>query len=196
MKSKDRIIFEAFKLFCLKPYDQVKFSDIEKATNLSRGAILYHFKAKENIFYRAIEDYILNRNSIKSIEEEKRKNLKLFIDAFIDFARQNKLQMKKWGIKNMNMALLHVESSAYTFYPEMQEKAAKWYNEELQVWQEVIFNALKNNEIKNNINPKVVAQLFEKIYFGLSFLSVPKLQGIEIEELQEDFDSIYNLLKN
>ncbi len=196
MKSKDRIIFEAFKLFCLKPYDQVKFSDIEKATNLSRGAILYHFKAKENIFYRAIEDYILNRNSIKSIEEEKRKNLKLFIDAFIDFARQNKLQMKKWGIKNMNMALLHVESSAYTFYPEMQEKAAKWYNEELQVWQEVITNALKNNEIKNNINPKVIAQLFEKIYFGLSFLSVPKLQGVEIEELQEDFDSIYNLLKN
>lgn len=196
MKSKDRIIFEAFKLFCLKPYDQVIFSDIEKATNLSRGAILYHFKAKENIFYRVIEDYVLNRHSIQSIEEDKRENLKLFIDAFIDFVRQNKLQMKKWGVKNMNMALLHIESSAYTFYPEMQEKAAKWYNEELQVWQEVISNALKNNEIKNNINPKVIAQLFEKIYFGLSFLSVPKLQGIEIEELQEDFDSIYNLLKN
>ncbi len=196
MKSKDRIIFEAFKLFCLKPYDQVKFSDIEKATNLSRGAILYHFKAKENIFNHVIENYILNRHSIQSIDEEKRENLKLFIDAFIDFVRQNKLQMKKWGIKNMNMALLHAESSAYTFYPEMQEKAAKWYNKELHVWQEVVLNAVKNNEIKNGLNSKIIGMLFMKIYVGTSFLATTKLQGIEIDELQEDFDSIYNLLKN
>ncbi len=195
MKSKDRIIFEAFKLFCLKPYNQVTFADIEKATNLSRGAILYYFKAKENIFYRAIEDYILNGNSIKSIEEEKRKNLKLFIEAFIDFVRQNKLQMKKWGIKNMNMALLNIESNAYAFYPQMQEKTTVWNDEQLQIWQEVIANAVKNNEIRNDIDLNVLAGFFKKIYLGLSFLSIPKLQGIEIEELQKDFDSLYRLLK-
>ncbi len=195
MKSKDRIIFEAFKLFCLKPYNQVTFADIEKATNLSRGAILYHFKAKENIFYRVIEDYILNLNSIKSIEEEKRKNLKLFINAFIDFVKQNKLQMKKWGLKNMNLALLNIESNAYAFYPEMQEKATEWYEEQLQIWQEVIANAVKNNEIRNDIDLNIVADFFNKIYLGLSLLSVPKLQGIEIDELQKDFDNLYYLLK-
>ncbi len=195
MKSKDRIIFEAFKLFCLKPYDQVIFSDIEKATNLSRGAILYHFKAKENIFNRVIEDYVLTSNSITSVEKEKRENLQIFITAFIERLKDAKLQMKKWGIKNMNEALLHIESSAYTFYPEMREKAAKWYDEQLQVWQEVISNAIKNNEIKNNINPKVITVLFMKIYVGTSFLATTKLHGIEIEELQKDFDNLYRLLK-
>ncbi len=195
MKSKDRIIFEAFKLFCLKPYNQVTFADIEKATNLSRGAILYHFKSKENIFYNVIDTYVLNRNSIASIEQTKRENLHTFIPAFIENLKGNKQQMKKWGIKNMNMALLNIESNAYAFYPKMQEKAAKWHNEQLQIWQEVIANAAKNNEIRNDIDLKVLASFFEKIYIGLSFLSVPNPQGIKIEELQKDFDNLYRLLK-
>ncbi len=195
MKSKDRIIFEAFKLFCLKPYNQVTFADIEKATNLSRGAILYHFKTKENIFYNVIDKYVLNRNSIASIENTKRERLQTFILAFIEHLKRNKQQMKKWGIKNMNMALLNIESNAYTFYPQMQEKAAVWYDEQLQIWQEVITNAAKNNEIRNDIDLNVLAGFFKKIYLGLSFLSIPKLQGIKIEELQKDFDNLYRLLK-
>ncbi|PID57445.1 MAG: hypothetical protein CR986_08885 [Ignavibacteriae bacterium] len=195
MKSKDRIIFEAFKLFCLKPYNQVTFADIEKATNLSRGAILYHFKTKENIFYSVINKYVLNRNSIAFIEKTKRENLQTFILAFIELLKRNKRQMKKWGIKNMNMALLNIESSAYAFYPQMQEKAVVWHDKQLQVWQEVIANAANNNEIRNDIDLKVFAGLFEKIYLGLSFLSISRLQGVEIEELQKDFDNLYRLLK-
>ncbi len=196
MKSKDRIIFEAFKLFCLKPYNQVTFADIEEATNLSRGAILYHFKAKENIFYNVIDKYVLNRNSIVSIEDTKKESLQTFIPAFIELLKNNKQQMKKWGIKNMNMALLNIESNAYAFYPKMQEKAAIWHNEQLQIWQEVITNAVNSNEIRDTIDTKVVAGFFEKIYIGLSFLSIPKLQGIEIAELQKDFDNLYRLLKS
>lgn len=195
MKSKDRIIFEAFKLFCQKPYDQVTFADIEVATNLSRGAILYHFKAKEIIFNRVIETYVLSTNSITGIDIKKRENLQEFIIAFLEHLKTNKLQMKKWGIRNMNMALLHIESSAYTFYPDMQDKARKWYDEQLEVWEAVLANAVESNEVRKDINVKVVARFFEKIYFGLSFLSVPNIQGIEVEELQEDFQSLYEFLK-
>ncbi len=129
MKSKDRIIFEAFKFFCLKPYDQVTFTDIEEATNLSRGAILYHFKAKENIFYWVIDTYVLATNSVSSIEVAKREKLQTFITTFIEGVKENKLQMEKWGIKNMNLALLNIDASAFTFYPNMQEKAKEWYDE-------------------------------------------------------------------
>lgn len=195
MKSKDRIIFEAFKLFCQKPYDQVTFADMEVATNLSRGAILYHFKAKEIIFNRVIETYVLSTNSITGIDIKKRENLQEFIIAFLEHLKTNKLQMKKWGIRNMNMALLHIESSAYTFYPDMQDKARKWYDEQLEVWEAVLANAVESNEVRKDINVKVVARFFEKIYFGLSFLSVPNIQGIEVEELQEDFQSLYEFLK-
>lgn len=195
MKSKDRIIFEAFKLFCEKPYDQVTFADLEAATNLSRGAILYHFKAKENIFYRVIENYVLANNTITLINKEKRENLQEFIAEFIEQVKINKLEMKKWGIKNMNKALLHIESSAYAFYPEVKDKAEKWYIDQFNVWEEVISKAVKNREIRSDINITVIARLFEKVYFGLSFLSIPYIQGIEIEELQNDFREIYNLLK-
>lgn len=195
MKSKDRIIFEAFKLFCQKPYDQVTFADIEVATNLSRGAILYHFKAKEIIFNRVIETYVLSTNSITEIDVKKQANLQEFINAFLEQLKENKLQMKKWGIKNMNIALLHIESSAYTFYQDMQDKAKKWYDEQLEVWETVLANATESNEIRTNINIKVIARLFETIYIGSSFLGVTNLQGIEVEELQEDFQSLYEFLK-
>lgn len=195
MKSKERIVFEAFKLFCLKPYDKVVFSDIEKATNLSRGAILYHFKAKENIFYRVVEDYVLNINSITSIEKEKRAHLQLFITAFVEQVKKTKSQMKTWGIKNMNEALLHIESSAYTFYPQMQERAKIWQDQQLQVWKEVIANAVKNKEIRNDVDLNKIASLFDNVYMGLSFLSIPHKQGVEIKELQANFESLYQLLR-
>lgn len=48
--TKDKLLIEAFKLFTSKPYDRVTFADLEQATGLSRGAILYHIKTKENLF--------------------------------------------------------------------------------------------------------------------------------------------------
>lgn len=195
MKSKERIIFEAFKLFCEKPYDQVTFADIEAATSLSRGAILYHFKAKENIFNRVIETYVLSSSSITGIDIKMRENLHEFISAFIEHLKTNKLQMKKWGMKNLNLALLNVEVSAFSFYPDMQDKSKKWYNGELRVWEEVLTNAQNSGEIRRNLDIKTISRLFETIYIGSSFLGVTNLQGVEVEELQGDFQNLYALLK-
>ena len=41
--SKQKILLESFKLFATKPFSDITFTDIEKVTGLSRGAILYHF---------------------------------------------------------------------------------------------------------------------------------------------------------
>lgn len=55
--TKKTIIVEAFKLFASKPYDQVTFADLEKATNLSRGAIMYHIKTKDNLFIEVMRKH-------------------------------------------------------------------------------------------------------------------------------------------
>ena len=52
--TKNRLLIEAFKLFAHKPYDRVTFADLEEVTGLSRGAILYHIKTKENLFLKLI----------------------------------------------------------------------------------------------------------------------------------------------
>lgn len=57
--TKDKLLIEAFKLFTSKPYDRVTFADLEQATGLSRGAILYHIKTKENLFLNVVKKLYL-----------------------------------------------------------------------------------------------------------------------------------------
>ena len=54
--SKQKILLESFKLFATKPFSDITFTDIEKVTGLSRGAILYHFKSKDEILASIIDD--------------------------------------------------------------------------------------------------------------------------------------------
>lgn len=56
--TKDKLLIEAFKLFTSKPYDRVTFADLEQATGLSRGAILYHIKQRKFIFKCSQKIYI------------------------------------------------------------------------------------------------------------------------------------------
>ena len=102
--------------------------------------------------------------------------------------------MNELGLNNINLALLNIETSAYTFYPEMQKVAKKWFDEEFSVWEEVVGNAISTKEIRN-IDKHTVARLLEKIYFGGSFLSIPLKNGIEPDELKKDLLFIYQLLK-
>ena len=60
--TKNRLLIEAFKLFAHKPYDRVTFADLEEVTGLSRGAILYHIKTKENLSLIATAFPISQRN--------------------------------------------------------------------------------------------------------------------------------------
>ena len=59
--SKQKILLESFKLFATKPFSDITFTDIEKVTGLSRGAILYHFKSKDEILASIIDRFIINK---------------------------------------------------------------------------------------------------------------------------------------
>ncbi len=77
--TKENILLQAFILFSKKPYDKVTFEDLEKATGLRRGALLYHVKTKMNLFNEVIESSILNRSSILNIPIQDKDCLKNFI---------------------------------------------------------------------------------------------------------------------
>ena len=79
--TKNRLLIEAFKLFAHKPYDRVTFADLEEVTGLSRGAILYHIKTKENL----LRERFLVEKKIYFFENFKLINFFSFKEIF-DFA--------------------------------------------------------------------------------------------------------------
>lgn len=193
--TKERLLLEALKLFTSKPYDQVTFSDLEKVTNLSRGAILYHVKTKENMFRQVVDQFIFQTFTVAQIEAKDRSTLKKFIMAFVDNFHDEAKVFKEMGITNVNLAKLNIESQAFYFYKGMAEDGQKWYNELHIVWREVIEHAISSGEIRNNISPDNIASLFTDYYLGVSYAGIVRVLGADLDKLKTNYLFIYDCIK-
>lgn len=193
--TKSRLLTEAFKLFALKPYDRVTFADLEEATGLSRGAILYHVKTKENLFLDVVNKFIFERNSVSNIPENFHSNLNLFIAQFVESCHKEKIEMLDIGIANVNNAMLNIEISAFYVLPEMRKIANEWLCKEKNIWETVLKNAISKKEIKDDINIEIFVDLFQNIYLGTSFAGVVYEDGYKIDQLEREFMQIYQFIK-
>lgn len=193
--TKNRLLIEAFKLFATKPYDRVTFADLEKATGLSRGAILYHVKTKENLFLDVVKRFIFERNGVSMTPKESQSNLQLFLTSFIEACQKEKKEMADLGILNVNNAMLNIEISAFFALPGMREIAYEWYSTEKETWKSVLKKAIYNKEIRNDIDIKTLVGLFENIYLGASFEGIVYPDGYKIDQFEKEVMTLYNLIK-
>lgn len=63
---KDILYEKAFTLFLQHQYDGVSLSDIEKATNMTRGAIFYYHTSKLDLFKAVMKYYFINRQKVQT----------------------------------------------------------------------------------------------------------------------------------
>ncbi len=195
--SKGLIILEAFKLFAYHTYEQVTYNELEKSTKLSRGALMYHFKTKEDIFRAVCDKYLIQESSIqKKIDAKVRMDmtLKHFIELYIEIVQEVKAAMKEVGIKNINRALINITNQATYYYPKFEIDAMKWQARQIQLWNDILKKAKKNGEIRKEIDINVLSDLFEDIYCGISYSGIVYPEGIEIERLKKAFYFIYDMI--
>jgi len=195
-KTKDMILLEAYKLFASEPYDQVTFSDLERVTKLSRGAILYHVSKKDALFREVIERYVFERNSLQSlVEKNPTMGLKSFILAFLDASKAMKDEMKDLGILNVNMAMFNVECAAFFFSPKMKERAKEWIDNEMEVWKRIFNNAIESKEIKADTDVSLMASLFQDLCLGNSYHGVVFPKGQDLNMLKKELNVLYDMVK-
>ena len=196
--TKDKLIFDTFMLFTQNTYDRVTFDEIEKATGLTRGAISYHFGTKDNLFMEVMEEYVFKRGSILQVPIRGNETCVLinFIKNFIKHCHEETERVKKFGITNFNKAYFNLESQGVFFYPNFINKVVQWLDVEKKVWESVIEMAIQNKEIKNDIDTKRFASVFAKLYLGDSYIGVFHTNGQDLDELEKDFMSVYNLMKS
>lgn len=195
--TKCAVLLEAFKLFATKPYEQVTFNELEASTGLSRGAILYHIKNKETLFRLVIDDYVFSKSTLTTVYESEFKVYSLgnFIQKFIDSCIEEKSEFKEMGLLNMNLSMLKIEVTAFHHYPMMEEKAVEWYENELVIWIKVIERAIREKEIKEGIDVKMISNLFLNIYFGTSYSGIVKAKGYDIHLMKKEFQFVYDMIK-
>jgi len=90
-RTINRVLSASLKLFKEKGFDKTSMQDIVEASDMSKGAIFYHFKSKEEVFEAAMDmqfSIVKQRFSefLKQLDGEtaKEKLKKLIIANFID----------------------------------------------------------------------------------------------------------------
>ena len=194
--TKEKLIIEAFKLFASKPYDQVTFSDLQVATNLSRGAVMYHMGVKEKLFEKVIEYFVFHTASVEMINIGDNMTLKEFIRECINLCAEEVEMFSNIGISNVNRAKLNIESQGFYFYENMEKEGIKWLESQYKAWECIIIKAISNNEITSDISPRDIASLFINQYLGISYAGLTRENGIDIGKLENDFMLIYNFIKS
>lgn len=192
--SRQKILLESFKLFTTKSLSDITFSDIEKATNLSRGAILYHFKTKDQIFNEIVNQFILDKNNkLPAINQEK--SLWENIEFFIDAKKKQQDFLTNIGIANANRAYICMTTNAMFFLEDMLQEMKQRRERELQYWRDLLCYAKNKGEIKKEIDEEFWAQFFFNIYYGYSYTSIADSNGCDLNHLLEQFRYLYNLMK-
>lgn len=192
-KTKQRLLMVALKLFTVKQYDQVTYSDLEKATGLSRGAILYHIKSKENLFRDVVSMFVFRNNTLTALSDEQRRTLKSTIDNFMDLLAQEQKHWTETGIRNFNFALVNVELSAFIKFPDTLVYGGEWYRNECNIWREVLDRAIASGEIVN-VDTAIFSELIEDAYLGAAFAGLPQPTGYNVERVRHKLLSLYHAI--
>lgn len=194
--TKSKILQGAFKLFLQKNYEKVTIADIERCIGMTRGAIFYHVKDKNELFTQVIDTYILETQNIKNKFKFKTGcSLKEFIDNYLEGVRETMTKLELLGINNGHRAYFGLIYQAVQYYPDFDKLITKLFYQDYELWYEVVLRAFNSKEIKQDIIVDSVARQFRYIYSGLSFEDSLK-QGLDITALQQLYNNYYNQIKN
>lgn len=191
--SKQKILLEYFKLFAIKPFSNITFSDIEKVTGLSRGAILYHFKSKDQILSSVIDKFIINKEyDLPTIDASK--SMWDNIESFVDVKRRQQDFFTGIGILNINRAFIYIAANCMNLLNEMPSLTQLRLAKEKDFWKEILLLGIEKQEIRNNIDVEVESLSFLEIYYGYSYMCMTTFNGYDIKCLLEKFRNLYSKL--
>ena len=192
--TRKRLLTTALRLFTQKPYDKVTLKEIETATGLSRGAMMYHVPNKETLFKEAVDMFVFHNNTLTALSDSDKTSLEKTIKKFVKVLTEEQRNWRKEGIKNINYALVNIQMSYYNLFKDKLQAAGEWYENECRIWREVIENAFKNGEIRE-VDADKFAHIFEDTYLGSAYAGLPKSRGYSPESVGEQLMAVYELIK-
>lgn len=191
--TKEFIIDEAFKLFLQRSYEAVSISDISQAIGLTKGALYHHFKNKEELFVSVIDKYI---RIVAFDAEIDSLRLEEFIQLSIKQTEKIFRSLFQHSMTFSPINYISLIADAFRHYPGYAEHQGSFINGEIEKTVLVLKNAIASGEIRNDIDPSLVANNFFAINMGLAGNVVRNISVDDaIELLKKQTSEFYKLLK-
>jgi len=191
--TKDFIIEEAFKLFLNRSYEAVSISDISKAIGFTKGALYHHFKNKEELFMSVVDKYLFIPDVIADIETV---SLAEYIDLCNSEAEKIIKRLFGFTLIFTPINYMSLFADAFRHYPGYAELKGAFIGNEIEKNRIVLVNAIKRGEIRDDINPSLIATNFFSINMGLAG-NLVRNNSLDdaIDLLKEQTLEFYKLLK-
>lgn len=194
---KENILKKAMILYMTRPYSEVTVKEIQNAVGCSRGVLYHHFINKEQIFEAVVKKFILPAfSNFSIIPQEKKSTLWDAIHASVEF-RTNYIDLFQEVIsdKLIDYSFFKLIFHIGEHYEGFTELVNQSINKELEVWREIVGNAIKQGEIRTSLDTDFVSQYFALLPYGLGLVRAFE-QGLNSEDIKTSYIKFYNLIKN
>ena len=187
---------KAFEVFMAKGYDSVSMTVLQKKLEMSRGAMYRYFESKEDLFKAVVDKHLFGLIDFIRPSFSNDITVKIRIE-------QSYQALKKAGsyfdkIEGIEVVFLNYTAfiiQAAKHYPGFLDKMKKRKESELKSWRQAIENSINEGEISNDVDIKIMAQVFSK---AVDF-SDPDKPGKNFSKASENskkmMDYIYSLIK-
>ena len=206
--TKEKIYKEAFKLFMSKPYELVTISDIEKAIGMTRGAVFYYVKDKEDLFKEVIERYFLTNQYLHNRIEYDKLDLNMsfsdFIDVFISGVERTISELYVFGGVNeksdrqayakIDRSYLSLVMTTGYYFGDFNEKMSNLLIMERNTWSFFLQKGIEKGEIKPGTDVRLYGELFSYTFLGLA-LNDSLNNGIDLKHLKRLYMQLYHQIK-
>ena len=160
--TKDIILKTAYNLFLYNNYEAVTIHKIIQATGLTKGAIYYYYASKEEIFKAVIDKYMLENRADPSEEFD---TLQELVQHSIESLKSKitRMAIENSSDGNVPIDYLSLFVAAFRYYPGFANTGSQFFNAVKERWVKAIKKAIKNNEIRNDIDVEAMANNFLQI---------------------------------
>jgi len=191
--TREYIIDKAFMLFLNHSYEAVSISMISNVIGFTKGALYHHFRNKEELFCAVIDKYLPLTSILADVE-------KITLKEYTEACLMNIRKILKGIIRNhekfVPVNYLSLLADGFRHYDEFAKRTMRLMAEDTQKAKMVIENAIKNGEIRSDIDVDTVAAQFFSLSIGMAG-DIMRDSSVEsaLESLKGQLNQLYYLLK-
>ncbi len=185
MKTKELIIQKSFILFLQKGYKEVSLNEILTNCGISKGAFYHHYKSKDELYTEVLNRFFFsyfNKQDVDYSNATLQFKIKYFINTFLE----PYTEISALFNHNHLSAYFRFLFQAVNTYPEIRAKVNRHFYTKGYYLFQIIEQAKQNNEIRKDVDSKVIARQILSTIIGVSVL-----EGIyDISKVRIRFDEI------
>ena len=199
--NREEVIDKAFGVFVRMNYEKASIITLAKACGVTKTGIVYYFPHKLDLFMAVADKYVLQMHEPENKFAAPADTLAEFIGQYVAGVAASMKRIVELIDDassphdcSPNFYYFHFLSQVRMYYPGIRQKIEKIYRQDYDLWEKVIQKAKNSGEIRNDTDVKKTAIMFRQMFLGLSYEQA-FLNGLNVDELAENFRYIYSLLK-